>query len=511
MINSSNDYAVEMTGISKFFPRVKALDNVDLKVKKGTVHALLGENGAGKSTLMKVLYGLYNQDAGQIKINGQEVQISDPKDALKNGIGMVHQHFMLVENFTIGENIALGQEITQGIAKLNIAETNKRITALGKNFGLEVNPRDYIQDIPVATQQRVEILKALYRGVDILILDEPTAVLTPQEIDSFFETLRSLVNAGKTIIIITHKLKEIKAIADKCTVLRSGKLIGTVDVKDVSENDLASMMVGYDIDLNVDKEEVPVTEEVLKVENLCVKDFRGVDKVKDFSFNVRNGEIVAIAGVSGNGQDELIEAITGLTKAESGRVLVKGQAVENKTPADVRRAGIATIHEDRHKRGLVLDFNIAENFILESYAKEPFSKNGILKWPEIFKYSDEKIEEFDIRPRGATKIMASNLSGGNQQKVIIAREIDQDPELLIACQPTRGLDVGAIHSVYEALLKQRAKGKAILLVSLELEEVFALADRIIVMYDGRNVAELDPRKTDDKEIGLLMAGGKNEQ
>ncbi|MDO5028234.1 MAG: ABC transporter ATP-binding protein [Bacillota bacterium] len=510
MNNSPNNYAVEMTGITKIFPRVTALDNVDLKVEKGTVHALLGENGAGKSTLMKILYGLYNQDGGQIKINGKETIISDPKDALNNGIGMVHQHFMLVENFTIGENIALGQEITKGFAKLNMAETNKQITALGKQFGLEVNPKDYIQDIPVAIQQRTEILKALYRGVDILILDEPTAVLTPQEIESFFVTLKSLVEAGKTIIIITHKLKEIKAIADKCTVLRLGKLVGTVDVKDVTENDLASMMVGYDIDLNVDKEEIPVTEEVLKVENLTVKDFRGVEKVKDFSFNVKKGEILAIAGISGNGQDELIEAITGLAQSESGQVLIKGVDVANQRPAQVRQAGIATIHEDRHKRGLVLDFSVAENFILESYDQEPFSKNGILKWPEIFKYSDEKIEEFDIRPRGATKIMASNLSGGNQQKVIIAREIDQNPELLIACQPTRGLDVGAIHSVYEALLRERSKGKAILLVSLELEEVFALADRIIVMYDGKNVAELDPRKTDDKEIGLLMAGGKNE-
>lgn len=510
MVSSSNEYAVEMTGICKFFPRVKALDCVDLKVKKGTVHALLGENGAGKSTLMKILYGLYNEDFGQIKINGKDVKISDPKDALKNGIGMVHQHFMLVENFTIGENIVLGNEITKAGGRLDFKGTDKKIIEIGKKFGLEVNPTDVIEDVPVATQQRVEILKALYRGIDILILDEPTAVLTPQEIEDFFVTIKSLVEDGKTIIIITHKLKEIKAIADECTVLRQGQLVGTVDVDKVTENELASMMVGYDINLDVDKEVVPVGDEVLKVTNLSVKDHRGVYKVKDFSFNVKKGEIVAIAGVSGNGQTELIEAITGLSHSESGEALVNGQAVQNKTPAEVRKLGIATIHEDRHKRGLVLNFNVGENFILESYDKKPFSENGILKWPAIYKYSDEKIEEFDIRPRGATKILASNLSGGNQQKVIIAREIDQQPELLIACQPTRGLDVGAIHSVYEALLTERRKGRAILLVSLELEEVFALADRIIVMYDGMNVAELNPKETNDKEIGLLMAGGKNE-
>lgn len=507
MKNSSNDYAVEMLGITKIFPRVTALDNVNLKVKKGTVHALLGENGAGKSTLMKVLYGLYDQDAGEIKINGKPTQIRNPKDALNNGIGMVHQHFMLVENFTVGENIVLGNEITDGPQKLAFKKTDKIITDLGKKFGLEVNPRDYIQDVPVATQQRVEILKSLYRGVDILILDEPTAVLTPQEIDDFFITLRSLVDDGKTIIIITHKLKEIKAIAEYCTVLRQGKEVGTVKVSNVSENQLASMMVGYDIDLDVNKATAKVEEEVLNVKGLTVKDPRGVYVVKDFSFNVRKGEIVAIAGISGNGQSELIEAITGLVKSEKGEVLVNGKNITNQAPYHVREAGIATIHEDRHKRGLVLDFTVAENFILESYNQDRFSKDGILKWQKIFEYSDEKIEEFDIRPKNSTKIKARNLSGGNQQKVIIAREIDQNPDILIACQPTRGLDVGAIHSVYEALLTQRDQGKAILLVSLELEEVFALADRIIVMYDGQNVAELDPSETTDQEIGLLMAGG----
>lgn len=510
MENSSNEYAVEMIGITKLFPRVKALDNVNLKVKKGTVHALLGENGAGKSTLMKVLYGLYDQEAGEIKINGQNKKISNPKDALNNGIGMVHQHFMLVDNFTIGENIILGNELTKSGGRLSMKDANENIREIGKKYGLFVEPTEVVQDVPVATQQRAEIIKALYRGIDILILDEPTAVLTPQEIEDFFVTLKNLVDDGKTIIIITHKLKEIKAIADYCTVLRQGQLVGTVEVDKVTENQLASMMVGYDIDLDVNKKPAQVSDEVINVKNLTVKDARGVPMVKDFSFNVRKGEIVAIAGVSGNGQTELIEAITGLSKSESGEILVNGKNLVNSIPKTVRDAGVATIHEDRHKRGLVLDFSICENFILESYDQEPFSKNGILNWHEIYRYSDIKIEEFDVRPKNATKIKARNLSGGNQQKVIIAREIDQNPDLLIACQPTRGLDVGAIQSVYEALIKQRDAGKAILLISLELEEVFALADRIIVIYDGKNVAELNPSETTDHEIGFLMAGGNNE-
>lgn len=507
MTKSSNDYAVEMKGITKIFPQVKALDNVDLSVRKGSIHALLGENGAGKSTLMKILYGLYDQDFGEIYIDGEKTKIENPRDALDKGIGMVHQHFMLVENFTIGENIILGNEFTKSGGRIDFERTNETIKDIGKRFGLEVDPTDYIEDVPVATQQRVEILKALFRGVDILILDEPTAVLTPQEIEGFFRTLENLAEDGKTIIIITHKLKEIKAIAEYCTVLRQGQLVDTVKVADVSENDLANMMVGYEIDLDVDKEPPNIGEKIIDVKGLTVKDERGVYNVKDFDFDVHQGEIVAIAGISGNGQSELIEAITGLVPVEKGEVLLKGKDITNRPPKAVRDAGISTIHEDRHKRGLVLDFMVGENFILESYEEEKFSESGILKWPKIFSYSDEKIEEFDIRPRGSTKVPARDLSGGNQQKVIVAREIDQDPELLIACQPTRGLDVGAIHSVYEAIIEQRNLGKAVLLVSLELEEVFSLADRIIVMYAGENVAELDPKETTDKEIGLLMAGG----
>lgn len=510
MTNSSNTYAVEMTGITKIFPRVKALDNVDLKIEKGTVHALLGENGAGKSTLMKILYGLYESDGGSIKINGKTVKISNPKDALNEGIGMVHQHFMLIENFTLAENIVLGNEITKGHELLDKVKTREVITGLGEKYGLEVNPDDIVEDVPVAIQQRTEILKTLYRGADILILDEPTAVLTPQEIESFFVTLKNLVKDNKTIIIITHKLKEIKAIADKCSVLRSGKLIDTVDVKDITENDLANMMVGYDIDLNVKKTPIKLGEEILSVKNLTVKDSRNLEVVKDCTFNVCAGEILAIAGISGNGQTELIEAITGLSAAESGQVYVCGKEITNSNPLNVRKAGIATIHEDRQKRGLVLDFSVAENYILESYKDEKFSKNGILKWKKIFEYADKKNEEYDVRPKNSAKLSAKGLSGGNQQKVIIAREIDQEPKLLIACQPTRGLDVGAIHSVYEFILKEREKGIAILLVSLELEEIFSLADRIAVMYDGRLVANRDAKDTDEMSLGLLMAGGGND-
>lgn len=505
------DYAVEMKNITKTFPRVKALDSVNLKVQKGTIHALLGENGAGKSTLMNVLYGLLNEDEGEIYINGQLKSIENPKDAIDNKIGMVHQHFMLVENFSILENIILGNEITKGKSKLDYKKARDVIIELGKKYGLEVNPDDIIHNVSVATQQRVEILKALYRGVDTLILDEPTAVLTPQEISEFFRTLKNLVSDGKTIIIITHKLKEIKEIADYCTVLRLGKLINTVKVSDVSENDLADMMVGYNIDLNVNKSKYEEKEIIFKVDKLNVKDARGINVVKDFSVNVRKGEIVAIAGISGNGQTELLEAITGLKKATSGSIVIDGIDITNKNPLEIRKNGISTIHEDRHKRGLCLGMSVEENFILESYEENRFNKKMMLNWDAIYKYSENKIEEFDIRPKNASKLMASNLSGGNQQKIIIAREIDQNPKLLIAAQPTRGLDVGAISSVYKALLKERERGVGILLISLELEEVFSLADRIVVMHDGKNVEELDPFKTDEKEIGLLMAGGKNEK
>ena len=511
-MNPSNvEYAVEMSGITKFFATTRALSNVDLKVKKGSIHALLGENGAGKSTLMKILYGLHNADSGTIKVNGTEQKIKTPKEAINLGIGMVHQHFMLVENFTITENIILGNEITQAMGVLDYKEADKKISDLGEKYGLEVEPQAKIQDISVAAQQRVEILKALYRGADILILDEPTAVLTPQEVDKLIVTMHRLVEDGKTIIIITHKLREIKEVAEFCTIIRRGELIDTVVVDKVSKNDLASMMVGREVNLTTARDPAKAGETILDIKNLSIFDRRGVEKVKNLSMHVKRGEIVAIAGVDGNGQTELIEGITGLAKVKAGSVLMKGQDITNQRPLEIHDAGIYTIHEDRQKRGLVLDFNVAENLILESSYKEPFSKKGILQWKNINQNADTLVKKYDIRPANCSNLRAVGLSGGNQQKVIIAREVEEGPDLLIACQPTRGLDVGAIEFVRRTLVDQRDKGKAVLLVSLELDEVFDLADRINVIYDGQIVADLLPDQTNDQEVGLYMAGGKNEE
>ncbi len=500
-----------MRSISKFFAKTRALCNVDLDVRKGSIHALLGENGAGKSTLMKVLYGLHHADTGSIKINGQEQKIRNPKEAIGLGIGMVHQHFMLVENFTITENIILGNEITGSMGVLNLKEANARIRELGEKYGLEVDPSAKIQDISVAAQQRVEILKALYRGADILILDEPTAVLTPQEVDQLINTLHRLQEDGKTIIIITHKLREIKAVAKYCTIIRRGELIDTVLVDEVSQNELASMMVGHEVNLTTAKDEAAPGKEVLEIRDLSVFDKRGVEKVRKLCLKVRKGEILAIAGVDGNGQTELVEAITGLNRAAGGSVSMNGRDITNQKPADIHSAGIYTIHEDRQKRGLVLDFSVAENLILESSEKEPFSKKGILQWKTINSNAEDLVQKYDIRPAGCASQHAMGLSGGNQQKVIIAREIEENPDLLIACQPTRGLDVGAIEYVRKTLVKQRDAGKAILLVSLELDEVFDLADRINVIYDGAIVADLIPSETNEQEVGLYMAGGNHEE
>jgi ABC-type uncharacterized transport system ATPase subunit len=508
MKKDSAEYAVEMIGISKSFGHFKALDNVDLRVRTGTIHALLGENGAGKSTLMKILYGLYSGDAGEIKIDGETVDMRNPKQAISHGIGMVHQHFMLVENMTIAENIVLGSEPTKSLGRLDHALMNDMIRDFGKQYGLEVDPEEVIMDVSVATQQRVEILKALFRGVDILILDEPTAVLTPQEIDSLIVTMRSLVADGKTIIIITHKLKEIMAAADDCTVIRRGKLVGTVRVSDVTEKDLASMMVGREVKLTTAKDKAKPGEKVMEIRNLTVKDARGIPQVRDLSMHVRRGEILAIAGVDGNGQTELIEAITGLRKSESGEILVNGVDIANGMPIDTHNAGIKTIHEDRHKRGLVLEFNVGENLILETCKEKRFSGRGpFISWKKVDDYAERLIEEFDIRPADCSMQPVRELSGGNQQKVIVARTVEQEPDLLIACQPTRGLDVGAIEFVRSALVEQRDQGRAVLLVSFELDEVLDIADRINVIYNGSMVADLDPEETDEQAIGLLMAGG----
>lgn len=507
MTQGTPELAVDMRGISKAFARVQALDNVDLQVKKGTIHALLGENGAGKSTLMKILYGLYQKDAGDIAINGKPVEIKNPADAIALNIGMVHQHFMLVQNFTIAENIVLGDEPTKAMGVLDYEAINDNIAEFSQKYGLEVDPTALIEDVSVATQQRVEILKALYRGAEILILDEPTAVLTPQEIESLIKTLRYLVSEGKTVIIITHKLKEIKAAADECTILRRGKYIDTVDVVNVTETELAEKMVGREVQLTTDKTPAEPKDVILDIEGLTVKDDRGVTKVNNLSLNVREGEIVAVAGIDGNGQTELVDAITGIRKAESGSIKMDGKELFNELPAVVQSTGLKTIHEDRQKRGLVLDFLVAENMVIERYDEPEFSKpSGFLKLDRIREYAENLVKTFDIRPQDAARKQARQLSGGNQQKVIIAREVDQNPKILIACQPTRGLDVGAIEFVRQQLVEQRDDGKGILLVSLELDEVMDLADRILVIYDGEIVAELDPEHTTDTEIGLYMSG-----
>ena len=497
---------IEMKNITKKFGDFVANDNIDLTVHKGEIHALLGENGAGKSTLMNVLYGLYEPTSGEIYLNGNKVDITNPSIAIKNGIGMVHQHFMLVETFTVVENIILGMETTKSLGVVDIEKATKEVEEISKKYGLYVDPNAKIHDITVGMQQRVEILKALYRGADILILDEPTAVLTPQEIEELMQIMKSLSNQGKTIIIITHKLREIKQAADYCTIIRRGKKIDTVKVDEVTEEDLASMMVGRKVSFNVEKEEASRGEVILKVENLVVKDNRKLNAVNGLSLELHKGEILGIAGVDGNGQSEFIEGITGLRPIESGIVKLNGKDVTNHSPKEIIDNGMNTIPEDRQKRGLILDFTVAENIILENYHKEPFSRKGRLNHKEVSNYAKELIEKFDIRPRD-DKHIAGELSGGNQQKVILAREISNDPDVLIAAQPTRGLDVGAIEYVHKYLIEQRDKGEAVLLISFELDEIMNVSDRIAVIFDGKIVDILDAKEADEKTLGYLMAGG----
>lgn len=497
---------IEMKNITKKFGDFVANDNIDLTVHKGEIHALLGENGAGKTTLMNVLYGLYEPTSGEIYLNGKKTDIINPSIAIKNGIGMVHQHFMLVETFSVVENIILGMETTQRMGVLDIKKATREVEELSKQYGLHVDPNAKIHDITVGMQQRVEILKALYRGADILILDEPTAVLTPQEIDELMEIMRSLASQGKTIIIITHKLKEIKQVADYCTVIRRGKKIDTVKVADVTEEDLASMMVGRQVSFKVDKKEANVGDVVLKVDNLVVKDNRRLNAVNGLSLELHRGEILGIAGVDGNGQSEFIEGVTGLRPIESGTVILNGKDITNLTPKEIIESGMNTIPEDRQKRGLVLDFTVAENMILENYHKEPFSTKGRLNHKAISDFSKELIEKFDVRPRDDMHI-AGELSGGNQQKVILAREISNDPDVLIAAQPTRGLDVGAIEYVHKYLVEQRDHGKAVLLISFELDEIMNVSDRIAVIFNGKIVDIIDAKEADERTLGYLMAGG----
>lgn len=497
---------VEMKNITKKFGDFVANDNIDLTVHKGEIHALLGENGAGKTTLMNMLYGLYESTEGEIFLNGKKVNITSPNIAIENGIGMVHQHFMLVETFTVVENIILGMETVKSLGVIDIKKATKDVEELSKKYGLHVDPNAKIQDISVGMQQRVEILKALYRGADILILDEPTAVLTPQEIEEIMDIMENLTKQGKTIIIITHKLKEIKQSSDYCTIIRRGKKIDTVKVSEVTEEDLASMMVGRDISFKVDKKDPDIGELTLELKDLVIKDNRQLDTVKGLSLKLNKGEILGIAGIDGNGQSELIEGLTGLRSIESGSVVLGGKNITNLTPKEIMESGMNNIPEDRQRRGLVMDFTVAENMVLENYHKEPFTKKGILNHDAINNFSKDLIDKFDVRPRNHKQV-ARSLSGGNQQKVIISREISNDPDVLIAAQPTRGLDVGAIEYVHKFLIDQRDRGKAVLLISFELDEIMNVSDRIAVIYDGKIVDIIDAKKADEKTLGYLMAGG----
>lgn len=502
-----NTVVIAMKDIVKKFGDFTANDHINLTVHKGEVHAILGENGAGKSTLMNVLCGLYKPTSGQIEMNGKEVHFSSPKDAIDIGIGMVHQHFMLIQPFTVTDNIILGVEPIKGLS-VDKKSAREKVIELSERYGMKVDPDAKIEDISVGMQQRVEILKVLYRGAEVLILDEPTASLTPQEIEGLYEIIHNLTADGKSVILITHKLKEIKASSDHCTIIRQGKYIRTVKVDDVNENDLAAMMVGRDVNFVVEKKEQEPGEVVLDVDDIHARDYRGVEILKGLNLQVRRGEIVGLAGVDGNGQTELVEILTGLRKAEQGRASLLGQDIYNKTPHDTFAAGVSSIPADRQKHGLILDFSIEDNMILQHFEEEPYSKKGILNRKAIREHATELMDKFDVRPRGTEGKPAGTLSGGNQQKVIIAREVTNDKDLLIAVNPTRGLDVGAIEFVHKYLVEQRNKNRAVLLVSFELDEVMSLSDRIEVIFDGQITGSVAGKDADEKELGFMMAGGK---
>ena len=502
-------YAIEMLHITKRFPGIVANDDITLQLKKGEIHALLGENGAGKSTLMSVLFGLYRPEEGVIKKDGQEVEIRDPNDANALGIGMVHQHFKLVECFTVLDNIIMGVEPCRH-GFLQKGEARKKVMALSEKYGLHVDPDALVEDITVGMQQRTEILKMLYRDNEILIFDEPTAVLTPQEIEELMQIMRSLAAEGKSILFISHKLNEIMEVADRCSVLRKGKYIGTVNIAETSREELSRMMVGRDVEFVVHKEPAKPGETILEVEGLTIASkAHNNNAVKNVSFTVRAGEIVCIAGIDGNGQTELVYGLTGLESAKSGRICLRGEDI---THASIRRRstmGMSHIPEDRHKHGWVLDYSLEDNMVLQRYFEPEFvTKTGFLKRRAIRSYASRLIEQYDVRSGQGPVTVARSMSGGNQQKAIIAREIDKNPELLIAVQPTRGLDVGAIEYIHKQIVSQRDSGKGVLLVSLELDEVMALSDRILVMYEGEIVGELDPKTTTVEELGLYMAGAK---
>ncbi|MCK5737440.1 MAG: ABC transporter ATP-binding protein [Spirochaetaceae bacterium] len=494
-----------MKGIRKEFPGIVANDDITIVLNKGEVLALLGENGAGKSTLMSILFGLYRPDRGSISVNGKEVQISNPTQANEMGIGMVHQHFKLVHNFTITENIVLGLEPRKGFG-MDLASASKRIKELSEHYGLNVDPDAKIEDVSVGMQQRVEILKMLYRDAEVLIFDEPTAVLTPQEIQELMKIMKNLINEGKSIILITHKLKEIKAIADRCTVIRRGKLIGTVDVSGTSTEEMAKMMVGREVSFTVDKEEVQKGKKVLDIQGLNVLNRRGVLSVKNFTLDVHAGEILGLAGVDGNGQTELVEALTGLTRVDSGKIYLEGKDITDASIRERIESGISHIPEDRQKHGLVLDYSVEDNFIIENYIDKRFNNHGFLKRDAIRENSEQIIKDFDVRAGQGSVTPARSLSGGNQQKAIVGREISHNPNLLIAVQPTRGLDVGSIEYIHKRLVEQRNSGKAVLLISLELDEILDLSDRIAVISHGELVGLVNADEIDENEAGLMMAG-----
>ena len=505
------EYVIEMLHITKEFPGIKANDDITLQLRRGEIHALLGENGAGKSTLMSVLFGLYQPDQGEIRKDGKVVKINNPNDATALHIGMVHQHFKLIDVFTVLDNIILGAEDTK-FGFLSKKKARQKVLALSERYGLKVDLDAKIEDITVGMQQRVEILKMLYRDNEVLIFDEPTAVLTPQEIDELMKIMKGLAAEGKSILFITHKLAEIMAVADRCSVLRKGKYIGTVNTADTNQAELSRMMVGRDVQLVVDKQPAAPTDPVLTVEDLSVKSkLYNREAVKDVSFTVRAGEIVCIAGIDGNGQSELVHAITGLEKAAKGKVVLRGEDV---TTAPIRKrsqAGMAHIPEDRHKHGLILDNTLEQNLVLQRYYEPQFQKNGFIRFDAVRAYAENLIEQYDVRSGQGPVTVARSMSGGNQQKAIIAREIDRDLPLIIAVQPTRGLDVGAIEYIHHQLVAARDAGKAVLLVSLELDEVMNLSDRILVMYEGEIVGELDPKETTVQELGLYMAGAKRQE
>ena len=502
----AHENVIEMREITKIFGEFVANDKINLELRKGEIHALLGENGAGKSTLMNMLAGLLEPTSGEIVVNGKSEKLDSPSKAASLGIGMVHQHFMLVEAFTVAENIILGSEVTnKGV--LDLKKANADILELSERYGLAVDPTAKVEDISVGAQQRVEILKTLYRGADILIFDEPTAVLTPSEITELLNIMKTLVKEGKSIILITHKLDEIRAVSDRVTVIRRGKSIDTVTIEGSTNADLAEMMVGRHVSFKTEKIPSNPKEVVLSIKDLVVNENRGVPAVKNLSLDVRAGEIIGIAGIDGNGQTELVQAITGLRKVKSGDITIKGESIIHKTTRQITEMSVGHIPEDRHRDGMVLEMTVAENIALQTYYKEPNSKNGILNYNVINAKARELMEEFDVRGAGEL-IAGGDLSGGNQQKAVIAREIDRDPELLIVSQPTRGLDVGAIEYIRKRIIAERDKGKAVIVVSFELDEILDMSDRIAVIYDGAIQGILDPAETNKQDLGILMAGGQ---